>query len=98
MFIVIVKDEGMADQITNQVPWGVMNQNFSIKRWPDDLSLEEIKLDLILLWIQMKGLPVNLTTEVNDRRLANKVGKFIELEDLKCAKDFLRARILVDTK
>ncbi|KAM0990955.1 hypothetical protein ACFX2C_009406 [Malus domestica] len=63
-----------------------MNQNFSIKRWPNNLSLEEIKLDLIPFWIQMKGLPLNLTTEANDRRLAKEVGEFIELQDLEHAK------------
>ncbi|KAM2539990.1 hypothetical protein TB2_025231 [Malus domestica] len=44
MFIIIVKDECMADRIVDRVPWAVMNQNFSVKRWPYDLLLEEVKL------------------------------------------------------
>ena len=33
-FIITVMDESTAKGITDQVPWGVMKQNFSVKRWP----------------------------------------------------------------
>ncbi|KAM1306920.1 hypothetical protein TB2_009159 [Malus domestica] len=46
-FIITVHDESTAVRILNQVPWAVMKQNFSIKRWPPELALEEIQMELV---------------------------------------------------
>lgn len=40
--IITVRDEEIAAKILNQVPWAVMKKNFSIKRWAQELALEEI--------------------------------------------------------
>ncbi|KAM2791036.1 hypothetical protein PS2_002864 [Malus domestica] len=38
----VVQDEDMATKILAQVPWAVMKQNFSVKKWPPELALEEV--------------------------------------------------------
>lgn len=74
-----------------------MSQNFSVKRWPQQLALEEVMLRKVSFWIQMKGVRLHLSTEVNTRKLASHLGKVIEIEDLSLARGFLRARVLMDT-
>ncbi|KAM1006103.1 hypothetical protein ACFX15_002797 [Malus domestica] len=42
LFVITVQDEDMATKILAQVPWAVMKQNFSVKKWPPELALEEV--------------------------------------------------------
>ncbi|KAM1179972.1 hypothetical protein ACFX2G_019483 [Malus domestica] len=55
-FIITIHDESTTTKILDQVPWAVMNQNFAIKRWAQKLDLEEVKMDDISFWIQIKGV------------------------------------------
>lgn len=96
-FIIIARDEDIASKILNQVPWAVMKQNFSVKRWPCDLAMEEIHMHLVLFWVQMRGVPMYLTSFENAQRLAEKIGEVLEVEDLVHARGFSRLRVLVDT-
>lgn len=48
LYIITVPDESVAATILNQVPWVVMKQNFSVKRWPQELALEKIRLESVL--------------------------------------------------
>lgn len=54
-FIITVHDESTAEKILSQVPWAIMKQNFSMKRWPNDLALEEIELEMVHFWVQIRG-------------------------------------------
>lgn len=74
-----------------------MNQNFSVKKWPYEPSLEEICLEVVQFWVQIKGLPLNLCIENNDRLLSAEMGEFVELEDLTTARGFIRVKILVNS-
>lgn len=69
-----------------------MNQNFSVKKWPCDMSLEEICLDVVPFWVQIKGLPLNFCTKSSAKRLAFEVGGFVEMEDPTMTRGFLRVK------
>ncbi|KAM1861130.1 hypothetical protein ACFX13_013224 [Malus domestica] len=49
------KDERMAKRILDQVPWAVMKKNFSVKKWLPDLAVEEVQLELVPFWVQIRG-------------------------------------------
>lgn len=74
-----------------------MNKNFSVKRWPSELALEEIRMEQIPIWVQISGLPLNMCMETSARRLAREVGEFLEMESLDLARGFMRVKISVDT-
>ncbi|KAM1778361.1 hypothetical protein ACFX12_039865 [Malus domestica] len=97
-FIIIVQDESTAVQILRQSPWAVMKQNFSVKRWPPDLALEEVQMALVHFWVQLRGVPFSLSTETNVRRLAKEIGDLVELDDPAKTRGFLRVRVEVNTK
>ncbi|KAM1084188.1 hypothetical protein PS2_022246 [Malus domestica] len=97
LYIIIVPDENSARQILSQVPWAVMKKNFSVKRWSQDLALEEIQWELVLFWVQIRGVPLCLSTSSNITRLATAIGQVEEVEDPSMARGFLRAKVLVDT-
>ncbi|KAB2623872.1 hypothetical protein D8674_037825 [Pyrus ussuriensis x Pyrus communis] len=96
-FIIIVNDESTTAKIIDQVPWAVMKQNFSVKRWPKELALEEIDMNKISFWIQIRGVPPYLSTEENIKRLASKIGEVKAMEDLAKTRGFLRVKVEVDT-
>lgn len=90
-------DEGIADRILSQFPWAVMKQNILVKRWPEELALEDIHMELVPFWIQIKRIPLRLTSEANLHRLVIKVGEFIKFEDPSKAQGFLRVRVVINT-
>lgn len=53
-YVITVQDESMATKILAQVPWAVMKQNFSIKKWPPELTLEEVKMEVVPFWVQIR--------------------------------------------
>lgn len=96
-FIIKVQDESVATKIIDQVPWAMMKRNFSIKRWHSELALEEVSMENIPFWVQIRGVFLCLTTESNIHRLTNDVGEFIELEDPSKAQGFLRVKLNINT-
>lgn len=73
-----------------------MKQHFVVKRWPQELAFEEVQLEVVLFWVQIRGVPLHLHTENNVRRLAWEIGDFIEMEDLSYARGFLRVRVNIN--
>ena len=96
-FIITINGESTAAKIIDQVPWTVMKQNFSVKRWPHELALEEINMNIISFWIQIRGVPPYLGFEKNVRRLASKIGEVQAVEDPSKIRGFLRVKLEVDT-
>ncbi|XP_068312539.1 uncharacterized protein At4g02000-like [Pyrus communis] len=96
-YVVLVCDESVANRILELVPWAVMKQNLSVKRWTENLVIEEVQMHMVHFWVQMKGIPPSLCSDGNISRLANKYGDLMEVEDLTKARGFLRLRIMVDT-
>lgn len=74
-----------------------MKQNFSVKKWPHELALEEVNVDVVTFWIQIRGVLLNLSSEENVRCLACKIGQMEEVEDPTRARGFLRVKVVVDT-
>lgn len=97
LYIISVSDESVAKKILSQVPWGVMKNFFSVKRWPQELALEEIQLEMVPFWVQLRGIPLGLSSEANVRQLVQGAGEFIELEDPSITCGFLHVRLLVNT-
>lgn len=97
-FLITVQDESTLCRILNQVPWAVMKQNFFVQRWPPELALKEIQMELVPFWIQIRGVPLSLYIEMNVRRLAKELGDFLELEDPMKAREFLRVRVVVNSR
>ena len=97
-FLITVQDESPTGRILNQVPWAVMKQNFFVQRWLPELALEEIQLERVPFWIQIRGVPLSLCTDMNARHLAKELGDFVELEDPVKARGFLRVRVVVDSR
>ncbi|XP_068313719.1 uncharacterized protein [Pyrus communis] len=75
-----------------------MKQNFSVKRWPPELALEEIQMELVPFWVQIRGVLLYLSTDTNVRRLAKEIGEFVELEDTSKVRGFLRVTVTVNTQ
>ncbi|KAM2163455.1 hypothetical protein ACFX1Q_041140 [Malus domestica] len=96
-FVIKVKDESTAAKIIDQVPWAVMKQNFVVKRWPSELALEEIDMQRISFWIQIRGVPPFLSSEANIKQLASKIGKVQIVEDPAKSRGFFRVKVEVDT-
>ncbi|KAM0987219.1 hypothetical protein ACFX2A_011537 [Malus domestica] len=98
LYIIIVPDETSARQILSQVPWAVMKKNFSVKRWSQDLALEETQWDLVPFWVQIRGVPLCLCSSSNLTRLASAIGQVEEVENLSLARGFLRAKVIVESE
>lgn len=64
-FIITVADENVTATILEQVPWAVMKQNFSIKRWSKEQALEEVNMEIVPFWVQIRSVPPYLVTLEN---------------------------------
>lgn len=54
-------------------------------------------MDIVLHWIQIRGIPLNLCHEENVIKIGCKAGEVIDFEDPGKQRGFLRIRIGVDT-
>ena len=97
IFIIIVQDESTAAKILDRVPWGVMKQNFLVKSWSQELALEEVDMDNMPFWIQIRGIPPSLSSDKNLRHIGSMIGNVEEVEDPARAKGFLRIKVNVNT-
>ncbi|KAM2127832.1 hypothetical protein ACFX1R_007693 [Malus domestica] len=42
-------------KLVGKVPWAVMKKNFFVKKWLPDLAVEEVQLELVPFWVQIRG-------------------------------------------
>ena len=96
-FIITTIDESTAQKILDQAPWAVMKQNFAVQRWPQELALEEVQMNMMSFWVQIRGLPPNMSSVENIKCLVSKIGEVLETEDPSKARGFLRAKVTFDT-
>lgn len=54
-------------------------------------------MELVPFWVQIRGVPLGLSSLENVKHLMQTNGEVMELEDLAKARGFLRARLLVNT-
>ncbi|BFG23567.1 hypothetical protein CerSpe_098410 [Prunus speciosa] len=97
LFAITVTDEGMANKILENGPWSVMKCCFAVKRWPPAKAIEEVDMDLVPHWVQIRGIPLNLSHEENMIKLGEKAGAVMEYENPAKLRGFLRVRVEVDT-
>lgn len=97
LLAITVTDEGMANRILDNGPWSVMKCCFAVKRWPPAKAIEEVDMDLVPHWVQIRGIPLNLSHEENMIKLGEKAGAVMEYENPAKVKGFLRVRVEVDT-
>ncbi|KAM2886197.1 hypothetical protein COP2_013289 [Malus domestica] len=83
-------------KLVGKVPWAVMKKNFSVKKWLPDLAVEEVQLELVPFWVQIRGVPLGLSSLANVKRLTQTAGQVLELEDPAKARGFLRYERLQD--
>ncbi|KAB2626047.1 hypothetical protein D8674_017707 [Pyrus ussuriensis x Pyrus communis] len=72
------------------VPWAVMKKVFSIVKWPPELALEELELNAVPFWTQIRGIPLGLASVENVQRVIKEAGEFIAMEDPGHARGFVR--------
>ncbi|XP_068319728.1 uncharacterized protein At4g02000-like [Pyrus communis] len=75
-----------------------MKKVFSVVKWPSELVLEELELDAVPFWVQIRGIPLGLASLENVQRVTKEAGKFLTMEDPGHPRGFVRIRILVDTE
>lgn len=74
-----------------------MKKNFFVKKWPPELALEEVEMEIVPFCVQIKGVPLCLVTMENVKHLTKYTGVFLEMEDPAKAREFLKVKILVNT-
>lgn len=65
-----------------------MKKNFFVKMWPLELTLEEVELEHVSFWVQIRGVPLCLISIDNVKRLTRAAGDFMEMEDSAKARGF----------
>ncbi|KAM1611613.1 hypothetical protein ACFX1Z_000384 [Malus domestica] len=84
-------------KLVGKVPWGIMKKNLSIQKWLPHLALEEIVMEMVPFWIQIRGVLLGLSTLANVKKLTQAAGEVLAMEDTAKARGFLRVRILITT-
>ncbi|KAK2998374.1 hypothetical protein RJ639_022626 [Escallonia herrerae] len=61
-------------------PWSIMSSHVVVRDWPPHLNLEEIDFSKSSFWIHVTGLPPNLMTKQNAKRIGSKIDKVMEVD------------------
>lgn len=51
------------DHICNNSPWAVDGAMFVLEKWRLNLVLERFQLNFVAVWIQLHGLPIEISTQ-----------------------------------
>lgn len=62
-FIFSFPSSHFRDRILDQSPWNIKGCLLVLKPWDSDESVEEVNPEITPLWIQVHGLPLNLSTK-----------------------------------
>ncbi|KAL6134631.1 hypothetical protein ACLB2K_066860 [Fragaria x ananassa] len=76
-----VGSEKLARRLIDDSPWNVKGFCFSVRLWPNHHSFEEIETCRATYWIQPHGIPPELMTKNNGRKLEEMLGSVLEVED-----------------
>lgn len=100
VFAVTVRNDGVAKDIMENSPWSVKGFSVHVQPWPDHLAIEELPINNIAFWIQMRGVPPYMYTMPNVEDMVEHFGEFIKMDDPLESGDgtysFLRVRVLLD--
>lgn len=80
-------------------PWNVKGFCFSVRSWPLYHSIDDIESNRATYWIQAHGIPREMLSMVNGRKLGTMLGSVIEVEDPARVgnRGFLRIRVDINT-
>ncbi|BFG26669.1 hypothetical protein CerSpe_129430 [Prunus speciosa] len=98
IFSIVAPDDATAAQIVDSSPWSVMRHCFSVKLWPQDMAMEELPTHMVQYWVQAHGLPFNLMNKECARKIGEKIGDVITLEDKGGSRGYLRFRADFDSR
>lgn len=98
VYSIRVGSEQLARRLIDFGPWNVKGYCFSIRHWPLYHSLDDIEPTRATYWIQAHGIPREMLTLSNGRKLGTILGSVFEVEDPAVAgyRGFLRLRIDLD--
>uniref|UniRef100_A0A2N9GET6 CCHC-type domain-containing protein n=1 Tax=Fagus sylvatica TaxID=28930 RepID=A0A2N9GET6_FAGSY len=61
-------------------PWTVKGHFLVLKEWHPQQTVQEIEFDSTEVWIQVHGLPLDLVSDTNVKKIGQKVGRVIEVD------------------
>lgn len=95
VYTIRVGSEKLARRLIDYSPWNVRGFCFSIRLWPLYHSIDDLQPTRATYWIQAHGIPKEMLSIVNGRKLGNILGSVIEVEDPAMVgyRGFLRLRI-----
>lgn len=100
VYSIRVGSEKLACKLIEGGPWNVKGFCFSIRHWPLYHSVDDIEPTRATYWIQAHGIPREMLSLSNGRKLGNMLGSVFEVEDPAQVgyRGFLRMRIDLDAR
>ena len=90
--------ESQLNWVWNNGPWCFDNQILALRRWEKGMTVRMVNFTHLPMWVQVWGLPFDLTTEEAGQDIGQGLGRVIEV-DCKAIKTdqarFLRIRVKV---
>ncbi|KAK9934097.1 hypothetical protein M0R45_021254 [Rubus argutus] len=98
VYSIRVGSEKLARRLIDGGPWNVKGFCFSIRHWPLYHSLDDILPVRASSWVQAHGIPKEMLSLNNGRKLGSMLGSVLEVEDPAKVgyRGYLRLRIDLD--
>lgn len=99
VYTVTVQSEVVAQKLIDQGHWYVNDDVFSLQKWQEYASLDEVIHNKATFWVQAHGIHLGQLTAANARKIEEKIGNCVAVEDPDVARirGFLRMRLEVTT-
>ncbi|KAK9938020.1 hypothetical protein M0R45_014781 [Rubus argutus] len=100
VYSIKVGSQKLATRLIDGGPWNVKGFCFSIRHWPLYHSMDDIKPFCATYWIHAHGIPREMLSVANGRKLGSLLGSVINVENPSLVGNigFLRLRIDLDTQ
>lgn len=98
IYSIRVGSESLARRLIEGGPWNVKGLCFTIRHWPLYHSVDDIEPSRATYWIQAHGIPREMLSKANGRKLGLMLGSVLEVEDPAVVgiRGYLRLRIDFD--
>lgn len=73
-------DQADMKKVEDAGAWSVRGSHILIGRWAIDISMEDVVLDSVNFWVQIRGIPPALLSEKSIRRAAENIGEVLQVE------------------
>lgn len=87
-------------EVLKKAPWFTMNQLLVLETWHPHVAYHQIEFNSSPFWIQIHNLPLELMNVSNARKLPQKVGEVMEIENPVVEgvllRTFIRGRVRID--